>query len=695
MRSCSERVILKLLRDGKGDLNMNFKTDKLLHGGDYNPEQWLKRPDILEQDIHMLEESGCNVVTLGVFSWSTLEPEEGNFQFGWLEEIIENLYRKGISTILATPSGARPKWMADKYPEVLRVDDTRRRMLFGERHNHCYTSPVYREKTAIVNRKLAERLGSHPGVILWHISNEYGGECHCPLCQSAFRKWLKERYGTIENLNDQWCTTFWSHTYQNFEQIESPSSIGERNLHALNLDWKRFVTDQTADFIRHEVQALRDGGSSLPVTANLMYYYQGLDYFKIAKELDIVSWDTYPTWHKEEVIETAYDNGMCHDLMRSLKKKPFFQMESCPTSTNWQSVSKLKKPGVLFAQSMQAVAHGGEGALYFQVRQSRGASEKFHGAVIDHYGGNDTRVFREVSRTGDAMKRLSQLAGSMVRSKAAIVYDWDSQWAMEDSQGPRNKGLHYLEAVQKFYRGFRRQGLNVDLVDMDCEIESYEILALPMVYMFKAGFAQKIRTFVKNGGVLVTTYWSGIADDTDRCFLNGTPHDLMDVLGIRSTEIDGLYDWEENQMVPEEGNELGLTRSYTCRYLCDLVEMRGARTLMTYGSDFYKGYSALTANDYGKGSAWYVAADGEQAFYEDFIRALLKHCSISGAVECDIPCGLEITTREKEGVRYYLYQNFGTEPVKIPIPEADVECIYGDMEKELPVYELAVLKQKI
>ena len=193
----------------------------------------------------MLEESGCNVVTLGVFSWSTLEPEEGNFQFGWLEEIIENLYRKGISTILATPSGARPKWMADKYPEVLRVDDTRRRMLFGERHNHCYTSSVYREKTAMVNRKLAEKFGSHPGVILWHISNEYGGECHCPLCQSAFRKWLKERYGTIENLNDQWCTTFWSHTYQNFEQIESPSSIGERNLHALNLDWKRFVTYQT------------------------------------------------------------------------------------------------------------------------------------------------------------------------------------------------------------------------------------------------------------------------------------------------------------------------------------------------------------------------------------------------------------------------------------------------------------------
>ena len=409
---------------------MNFRTDKLLHGGDYNPEQWLDRPDILEKDLDMLKEAGCNTVTLGVFSWSTLEPEEGVFHFQWLEDIIQKLYECGIYTILATPSAARPKWMADKYPEVLRVDDTRHRKLFGERHNHCYTSPVYREKTAIVNRKLAERLGNHPGVILWHISNEFGGECHCPLCQAAFQKWLKEKYQTIDNLNKRWCTTFWSHTYQSFEQIESPSSIGESQLHALNLDWKRFVTHQTVDYICNEVQALRDGGSTLPVTTNLMHYFQGLDYFKVAKELDVVSWDTYPTWHKEKLLDTAYDNGMCHDLMRSLKGKPFFQMESCPTSTNWQSVSKLKRPGVLFAQSMQAVAHGGEGALYFQVRQSRGASEKFHGAIIDHYGGNDTRVFKEVCKTGRALEKISELAGSTVDSKAAILYDWDSQWAM-------------------------------------------------------------------------------------------------------------------------------------------------------------------------------------------------------------------------------------------------------------------------
>lgn len=673
---------------------MEFRTDKLFHGGDYNPEQWLDRPDILEKDLEMLQEAGCNVVTLGVFSWSTLEPEEGVFQFAWLQEIIEKLYQRGISTILATPSAARPKWLADKYPEVLRVDETRHRNLFGRRHNHCYTSPVYREKVGIINKKLAEEVGNHPGVILWHISNEFGGECHCPLCQQAFREWLKEKYQTIERLNDCWCTTFWSHTYNSFEQIESPSSVGETMLHALNLDWKRFVTHQTADYIRAEIAALRNGGSSLPTTVNLMHYFSGLDYFEIAKEVDVISWDTYPMWHKEKLIDTAYDNGMCHDLMRSLKGKPFFQMESCPASTNWQSVSKLKKPGMLFAQSMQAIAHGGEGSLYFQIRQSRGASEKFHGAVIDHYGEKDTRVFKEVSEVGQALKELKELAGTVVKSPVAMIYDWNSQWAMEDSQGPRNKGLHYHEVLMKFYQGFRRQGINVDLVDESCDIESYKVLAMPMVYMFKKGFAQKVRAFVANGGVIVTTYWSGIVDDTDKCYLGGTPHGLMEVLGIRSAEIDGLYDWEENQMVPVAGNELGLEHSYVCKNLCDLVELRGARALMTYGKDFYEGYPCLTVNEYEEGKAWYVAADAEKDFYVAFLRKVLEDVHISVGVSEDIPEGLEITVREKGNVKYYIYQNFGETEVQIPKPEESVTWIYGNGEQPLKVYALAVARSK-
>ena len=378
--------------------------------------------------------------------------------------------------------------------------------------------------------------------------------------------------------------------------------------------------------------------------------------------------------------------------MRSLKGKPFFQMESCPTSTNWQSVSKLKKPGMLFAQSMQAITHGGEGALYFQIRQSRGASEKFYGAVIDHYGGNDTRVFKEVSKVGATLKELKELAGTTMDSPVAMIYDWDSQWAMEDSQGPRNKGLHYLENLLKYYRGFRKQGISVDLIDQTCDVEKYKILVLPMVYMFKEGFAEKVCTFVENGGTLITSYWSGIADDTDCCYLEGTPHGLMDVLGIRSTEIDGLYDGEENTFVPVEGNELGLDQTYTCKYLCDLVVLRGAKSMMTYGKDFYAGYAALTVNEYGKGRAWYVAADADKDFFADFLKKLLGENQISCGVKSDIPDALEITVRESEEAKYYLYQNFGTEAVQIPVPEKEASWLYGSGDEKLEVYGLAVAK---
>jgi len=446
--------------------------------------------------------------------------------------------------ILATPSGAKPKWMADKYPEVLRVDESRHRNLYGMRHNHCYTSPVYREKTRKINMELAKRFGNHPGVIAWHISNEYGGECHCELCQQEFRRWVKQKYKTIDALNQAWATTFWSHTYNDFSQIESPSWRGEPFLHGLNLDWKRFVTDRTVDFAKHEIKAIRDGGSDKPTTINMMYDFKGLNYHKFADIIDIVSWDSYPLWHKKEEFLTAMDNGMQHDIMRSIQKRPFLLMESCPSATNWQPISKLKKPGILQASSMQAIAHGSDSVLYFQLRQSRGSSEKFHGAVIDHYGKDDTRVYREVTAVGSSLEQLSELTGSVTKAKVAVIFDWENRWALEDAQGPRNSGLYYKETVEKSYYAFRKLGFDVDVIDMEQELEPYAVVAAPMLYMFRNEYAEKIRNFVALGGHLILTYWSGIVDENDLCFLGGTPHALMDVMGLRSTEIDALYDGE-------------------------------------------------------------------------------------------------------------------------------------------------------
>lgn len=739
---CIMKVLLQRNKiSAKEEQNM-VKFDQLLYGGDYNPEQWLEYPEILEQDLEYMRLAKINTVSVGIFSWSMLEPEEGVFQFGWLEEIINRLYENGVSVILATPSGARPKWLADKYPEVLRVDESGHRNFFGGRHNHCYTSPVYREKVKIINQELARRFGDHPAVRLWHISNEYGGACYCPLCQEEFRKWLKEKYGTIEELNRRWCTSFWSHRYNDFAQVEAPSRRGERELHALKLDWKRFVTSRTTDFMRYEISCLREAGSEKPVTTNMMYHFGGLNYAEMAKYVDIVSWDTYPTWHKEKEYVTALDCGMQHDIMRCLKKQPFLLMESCPSSTNWQSVSKLKKPGMLQAQSLQAIAHGSESVMYFQFRQSQGASEKFHGAVVDHYGGSDTRVFQETVKTGVSLEALRELCKTEVHAETAVLYDWENRWAMEDAQGPRNRGLFYKETVEKSYRALRRLGLNVDVIDMSKDLDDYRLVAVPMMYLFKDGFAEKLRNFTAQGGTVLMTYWSGIVDETDRCFLGGTPHGLMDVFGLRSAEIDGLYDWESNSAVPvQRGREI-LKQPYTCRNLCELVEVKGAKSvilpgesvsdecgtecgsdtekeaaakisfgktsdtkesgeksggsaevLAVYGSDFYEGTPALTGNAYGKGMAYYICADFEQAFYDELFDYSVKEAQIARPPLADIPQGVEVMRRDSDEASYLLIQNFSETEQEIMVTDQEYHMIFGKSSERLGKYETMVWKK--
>lgn len=667
---------------------MNF--DKLLYGGDYCPEQWLDCPDILKQDITYMKNAGINVVTLGVFAWSVYEPDEGEYHFEWLEEIIDNLYKNGISVILATPSGARPVWMAKKYEEVLRVNKDGRRNLFGGRHNHCFTSPVYREKVRKINIELAKRFGNHPAVLMWHISNEYNGECHCPLCQNAFRTWLKDKYGTIDEINQNWWLNFWSHRYNSFEQIESPTELGEMDVHGLNLAWKRFVTDQTTDFLKAEIEALREGGATQPTTTNLIYNLKGINYSKLMKHVDYVSWDSYPDWHKEKCVDVAMDTGLVHDYMRCLKQKPFLLMESCPSAPNWQVVSKLKEPGLLMNSSLQAVAHGSNSVQYFQIRQGRGGFEKFHGAVIDQYGGDDTRVYREVKEIGEALEVLSKLTESRVEAQAAIIYDIESRWALEDSKGPRNKGLFYHEAVMKSYQALKRYGMNVDIIDEEMPLDKYKVIVAPMMYMMRAGIEEKIRKFVDNGGILIMTYWSGIADENDLCFMGGTPHKLMDVLGLRSEEIDGMEDGDLNFAMPVIGNSLGISKEYSCNHLCELVRVNSADTLMTYKNKFYAGKPALTCNNYGKGQAYYICADMEQAFYDDIYSLILQNEKISGLMK-GIPENVEISSRETDAHIYIFLQNYGNETIKAEFP-ADAKILFGDTSGEIKGLSTVVMQ---
>ncbi|MDR2654855.1 MAG: beta-galactosidase [Oscillospiraceae bacterium] len=669
----------------------DFKGLDMLHGCDYNPEQWLDMPEILEQDIACMKKANINCVSVGIFSWACLEPEEGVYRLGWLAEIVDRLYKNGIYTILGTPSGARPVWLAKKYPEVLRVAPDMTRNLMGARHNHCFTSPVYRRKVYEVNAMLAKTLGNHPGVILWHISNEYSGACFCPLCQAEFRIWLKNKYKSLENLNKAWWTAFWSHRYTDWSQIEAPVPKGEMDVHGLTLDWNRFVTDRTVDFMKNEIAALRENGSQLPVTTNLMEFHYSLNYFKFKDIIDIVSWDSYPMWHLPAGGDAAMGarTACCHDLMRSIKKdRPFLLMESTPSMTNWFPVSKLKKPGMHMLSSMQAIAHGADSVQYFQWRKSRGGSEKFHGAVVSHDCRDDTRVFKDVAEVGERLKKLGGLCGSLPQAKAAIFFDWENRWAIQETKGPRNAGMHYEKTVIAQYRAFWEMGLPVDFVDMESDLTGYSLIAAPMLYMYRSGVEKKLRAFVENGGVLVGSFFQGLVNETDLCFLGDAPHGLTDVYGLRVEEIDALYDEESNSM-----NWNG--KEYALSLLCERVRPSAADTLAVYSRDFYAGEAVLCANSFGKGRAYYLAAGAEQDFYSDFFRYIAESLGLEKALSAQLPQGVSASRRIADKP-VAIVQNFNAETAVVQLNSEMQDYESGEIYTaaiELAPYEVKFVKE--
>ena len=575
---------------------------QLLHGGDYNPDQWRHEPAVWDDDLRLMRLAHCNVMSVGIFSWAALEPEEGRFTFDWLDRIMDNLARHDVRVALATPSGAKPAWMALRYPETRRVQPNGLREHHGFRHNHCYTSPVYRDKTRIINTKLAERYAAHPALLLWHVSNEYGGECHCELCKQAFRHWLQQRYHSLDELNHAWWSGFWSHTFTAWEQID----YIDTSMHGMQLDWRRFVTDQTADFFRHEAEPLRRLTPRVPVTTNMMGFYEGLNYWKFAPLVDVISWDNYPDWHQTpEEWRTACHTAFTHDLNRSLRGgQPFLMIESTPSQTNWRDISPLKRPGMHMLASLQAVAHGSDAVMYFQWRKGRGGCEKFHGAVVDHAGHEHTRVFQDVAAVGAALAQLGALAGTSLAPEVALIHDWENGWAFSQSRGPRNRDKDYLDTCRAHYQPLWQRGIPADVIDMDGDFSRYRLLLAPLLYMVRPGVAERLAAFVADGGTLVTTYFSGIADQHDRCFPGGFPGPLRALLGIWAEETDALHEHQHQTVEACAGNQLGLHGSYAARHYCDLVHLDGAQALAHYGAQFYAGQPAVTVKPGGRGAAY-------------------------------------------------------------------------------------------
>ena len=647
------------------------KVNKILYGGDYNPEQWPE--EIWEEDMRLFKLAHVDVVTLNVFSWAALQPDESTYDFSKLDKVMECVQKNGLKVCLATSTAAHPAWMARKYPDILRTEYNGMKRKFGSRHNSCPNSPTYRKYSVALAEKLAERYKDYDNIVAWHISNEYGGECYCENCEKAFRVWLQKKYKTIEELNRVWNTSFWGHTMYDWDDVVLPDLRTEEfswdgrprtNFQGISLDYRRFNSDSMLECFKLERDVVKKYTPEIPVTTNLMGCYQPLDYRKWAKEMDFVSWDSYPAFGAE-----YGHNAMCHDVMRGLKQgMPYALMEQTPSVSNWHKYCALKRPGVMRLLSYQALAHGADTVMFFQMRRSIGACEKYHGALIDHVGTENTRVFREMTALGKELEQLGdKTLGARSRAKAAIVFDWDNWWAVSYSSGP-TVYLDYCKEVERYYKALFDLHIPVDMIGVDDDLSKYDLVIAPVLYMVKTGYDEKLRAYVKDGGRFLTTFFSGYVDEHDLVTIGGYPGKLRDILGIWVEEEDALPADMQNHFHYQG-------KTYPASMLCDLLHTEGAEALAFYENDFYAGMPVLTKNAFGRGFGYYVASQSSDEFYRNYLGEICKEAGIAPVMET--ADGIEVTRRVNQNGTFVFLLNHREEAYVAALPFAGTDLLSG------------------
>ncbi|HLG64530.1 MAG TPA: beta-galactosidase [Ktedonosporobacter sp.] len=633
----------------------------ILYGGDYNPEQWSE--DIWLEDMRLMQLAKVNMVSINIFSWAMLEPKSDHYHFEQLDRIMDMLAQHGIAADLATATASPPTWMSRLYPSMLPLTRDGKRLSHGSRQHYCPNSPDYRRKAAELAQRLAERYATHPALQMWHINNEYGAHtsrCYCDNCAEAFRAWLQERYHSLERLNEVWGTTFWSQHYYHWEDILPPRISPAQNNPGQALDYWRFMSDSLLGCYRNEAEILRSVTPDIPLTTNLMVAFKPVDGFAWAPFMDIISFDLYPS-----NTTPVWSNAFAQDVMRSLKRgQPHLVMEQSPSQVNWKPQNPHKRPGRLRLQTMQAIAHGADGAMYFQWRQSQAGAEKFHSAVVSHEGSEHGRIFRQAVQIGAELQQLSpEVVGSRISAQAAILLDWQNWWAVEYQPGPSNL-LNYWQLLNDYYRALYQLNVAVDIAAPDGDLSGYRLIIAPLLYMLRPGVAENLKQFVERGGTLLTTFFSGIVDENDHVMLGGYPAELRQLLGIHVEEFDPWTAEMTNAVVIKEGTLQG---DYPCTLWGEVVHLEGAQTLGVFANDYYANGPALTIHQFGQGHAYYLATHGNADLLGKLVRDLCQQAQVSPVLEP--PIGIEATKRVRADGREIFFLLNHTElaqQVKLP-----------------------------
>lgn len=644
--------------------HLHERLGGIAYGGDYNPEQWPR--EVWQEDVRLMKEAGVNLVTLAVFSWSRLETANGVYDFGWLDEVMDLMHSNGIGVDLATPDAVPPAWLIAQHPDILPVLADGTTFGFGSRQHFDVSHPAYREKSLAMAEKMGERYAQHPALCMWHVNNEYGPVSYGPHADRAFREWLQRKYTDLTELNQAWSTDVWGQVYSDWSQVNAPAQPRTWSNPSRRLDYHRFTSDSMLEHYKAERDILRRHTPDLPIVTNFMRFYKNNDYWAWAAEEDAAALDIYPDPREADAHVAAALN---FDLMRSLRKgQPWLVMEQATAAVSQWSVNVSKLPGKMRLGSYQAIAQGADSILFFQWRQAKGGTERYHSGMVNHAGPN-TRVFREVCQLGQELKGLGGITGTRSAAKVAIVFDWDCWWALELGNSPRSD-LSYTQEVLRLYRPFFDANIPVDFVNTASDLSQYGMVVLPASYLLSDQAAQRVEDYVSDGGRLVASYLSGIVDPDNTIRLGGYPGALRNVLGAWSEELHPLAgEGEEVKLSTADGG------TASASYWTEHLHTETAEVLATYASGRLSGSPAVTRNTFGQGTAVYLSARVDSTFLEELLA--VERAAAGIHAELDAPLGVQVRRRTGNRGSYLLVLNHNDAPVSVDVKAGGTDRITG------------------
>lgn len=667
---------------GGGNETVKAQTD-FYYGGDYNPEQWDE--SVWADDMRLMKKAGVNFVSINIFSWALLQPDEATYDFHTLDRIMDMLAANGIYADLATATAAPPAWVARDYPMSLPVDINGVRLLPGSRQHYCPNSLDYKRLAAALVERLSMRYSSHPALTMWHVNNEYGchvSACYCDTCKLEFRHWLQRRYQTLDRLNRSWSTDFWSQHYSHWNEISLPGKMPTHHNPNQQADYMRFMNASILNLFKMERAIIRKNAPDIPVTTNLMGLHKPINGFMWAKYMDQVSWDAYP----DPFWKVPYDYFMAHDLTRSLKKQPFLLMEQAPGAVNWRGVNGVKTPGQMRLWSYEAVAHGADGVMFFQWRASRGGAEKFHSGMVPHSGDENSRNFREVAALGQELKKCRELIGAANPAQVAIIFDWENWWALEMDSKPSNL-VRYKTQLGSYYRVLRELNIAVDFIPPDENLSGYKVVFAPASYQVSTDLSERVKAYVRNGGTFLTHFFSGIVDGNDRVYPGGYPGAYRDVLGIYIEEFAPMPKGQVHQIHTSQGDA-------AIRIWEECIHLKGAKALATFKDGYLAGGPAVTRHTYGQGTAYYVGTQPDDTYLQKLFGEVLEEAGVRAPMT--VPKGVEVALRQNHGDDYYFVLNH-TDRQKMFVVSGDYkDLLTGKSEAgmiALPARGVKILKK--